>query len=132
MSSLRRKTLIKYVIPSILSNACIFLFTIVDGVFVGRGVGSDALGAVNIAMPVVMLATAINMLTSIGGCAIAAIRLGQNDKEGANQAFLHSLTANVVLAAIITLVCTLLTEPLSTFLGADAFYLPMVKEYVFW
>ncbi len=132
MQNTRRKTLFKYVIPSILSNTCIFLFTIVDGVFVGRGVGSDALGAVNIAMPVVMIATAINMLTSIGGCAIAAIRLGQNDKEGANQAFLHSLTANVVLAAIITLVCTLLTEPLSKFLGADAFYLPMVKEYVFW
>ena len=132
MSSLRRKTLVKYVVPSILSNACIFLFTIVDGVFVGQGIGSDALGAVNIAMPMVMIATAINMLTSIGGCAIAAIRLGQNDKEGANQAFLHSLTANVALAALMTLVCTLLTEPLSAFLGADAFYLPMVKEYVFW
>ena len=35
MSSLRRKTLLKYVIPSILSNACIFLFTIVDGILVG-------------------------------------------------------------------------------------------------
>ena len=64
MQNTRRKTLIKYVIPSILSNACIFLFTIVDGVFVGRGIGSDVLGAVNIAMPVVMIATAINMLTS--------------------------------------------------------------------
>ena len=64
MQNTRRKTLIKYVIPSILSNACIFLFTIVDGVFVGRSIGSDALGAVNIAMPVVMIATAINMLTS--------------------------------------------------------------------
>ena len=132
MKNTRGKTLIKYVIPSILSNACIFLFTIVDGVFVGRGVGSDALGAVNIAMPVVMIATAVNMLTSIGGCAIVAIRLGQNDKAGANQAFLHSLTANVALAALITLVCTLLTGPLSRFLGADDFYLPMVKEYVFW
>ena len=132
MTNSKRKTLIKYVVPAILSNACIFLFTIIDGVFVGNGVGSDALGAVNIAMPMVMIATAINMLTSIGGCAIAAIRLGQDDKEGANQAFLHSLTANVFLAAVITLVCTLLTEPLSAFLGADAFYLPMVKEYVFW
>ena len=132
MTDSKRKTLMKYVVPAILSNACIFLFTIIDGVFVGNGIGSDALGAVNIAMPMVMIATAINMLTSIGGCAIAAIRLGQNDKEGANQAFLHSLTANVFLAAIITIVCTLLTGPLSAFLGADAFYLPMVKEYVFW
>ena len=47
---------------------CIFLFTIIDGIFVGQGIGSDALGAVNIAMPMVMIATAINMLTSIGGC----------------------------------------------------------------
>ena len=132
MTASKRKTLMKYVIPAILSNACIFLFTIIDGVFVGNGIGSDALGAVNIAMPLVMIATAINMLTSIGGCAITAIRLGQNDKEGANLAFLHSLTANVFLAAIITLICTLLPEQLSTFLGADAFYLPMVKEYVFW
>ena len=128
----KSKKLMKYVVPAILSNACIFLFTIIDGVFVGNGIGSYALGAVNIAMPMVMIATAVNMLTSIGGCAIAAIRLGQHDKEGANQAFLHSLTANVFLALIITIVCTLLTEPLSAFLGADAFYLPMVKEYVFW
>lgn len=128
MSGSRRKTLIKYVVPSILSNACIFLLTIVDGIFVGNGVSSDALGAVNIAMPMVMIATAVNMLTTIGGCAIAAIRLGQNDKAGANQAFLHSLTANLFFAVLITLACTLLTEPLCRFLGADDFYLPMVKE----
>lgn len=132
MSGSRRKTLIKYVVPSILSNACIFLLTIVDGIFVGNGVSSDALGAVNIAMPMVMIATAVNMLTTIGGCAISAIRLGHNDKAGANQAFLHSLTANLFFAVLITLACTLLTEPLCRFLGADDFYLPMVKDYVFW
>ena len=132
MQNTRIRKLSQYVVPSILSNACIFLFTIIDGIFVGQGIGSDALGAVNIAMPMVMIATAINMLTSVGGCTIAAIRLGQEDKEGANQAFLHSMTANVFFAALITLACTILTEPLSAFLGADAYYLPMVKEYVFW
>lgn len=132
MQKNRTKTLFQYVLPAILSNACIFLFTIIDGIFVGQGVGSDALGAVNIAMPMVMIATAINMLTSIGGCAITAIRLGQNDKEGANRAFLHSMAANVFFAVLIALACTQLTEPLSIFLGADAYYLPMVKEYVFW
>ena len=51
MFTSRTKTLFKYVTPAILTNACVFLFTIIDGIFVGRGVGSDALGAVNIAMP---------------------------------------------------------------------------------
>ena len=67
MRSDRAKNLVKYVFPAILTNTCIFLFTIIDGVFVGHGVGTDALGAVNIAMPFVMISTALNMLTSIGG-----------------------------------------------------------------
>lgn len=39
MSSLRTKKVIKYVVPTMLSNVCFFLFTVVDGIFVGRGVG---------------------------------------------------------------------------------------------
>lgn len=118
--------------PAILTNACVFLFTIIDGIFVGRGVGSDALGAVNIAMPLVMIATAINMLTSIGGVTVAAIRLGRGEKEGANQAFMHSLTANFILSAVMTILCVFFTEPLARMLGADAQYVPLAKDYIFW
>ena len=132
MSNSKTKTLFQYVFPAILTNACIFLFTIIDGIFVGNGVDTNALGAVNIAMPFVMIATALNMLTSIGGVTVCAIRLGREDKEGANNVFLHSLTLNFSVAVIFTLVGMLLTEPLCKMLGADAFYLPMVKEYVFW
>ncbi len=132
MFTSRTKTLFKYVTPAILTNACVFLFTIIDGIFVGRGVGSDALGAVNIAMPLVMIATAINMLTSIGGVTVAAIRLGRGEKEGANQAFMHSLTANFIFAAIMTVLCIFFTEPLARMLGADAQYIPMAKDYIFW
>lgn len=127
----RTKTLLKYVLPAILTNACIFLFTIIDGIFVGRGIGSSALGAVNIAMPFVMIATALNMLTSIGGVTVTAIRLSRHDSEGANQAFMHSLTANFLIAVVITLLGTVCATPLCRMLGADEAYLPMVREYVF-
>ena len=132
MSNTRTKTLFKYVVPAILTNACIFLFTVIDGIFVGRGVGSDALGAVNIAMPLVMIATAINMLTSIGGVTVAAIRLGRGEKDGANQAFMHSLTANIAFAVLMTVLCVFFTEPLARMLGADAQYIPLAKDYIFW
>ena len=92
----------------------------------------DSLGAVNIAMPFVMIATAFNMLTSIGGVTVCAIHLGREDKEGANNVFLHSLTLNFLIAAMITILGMVFTEPLCAMLGADAFYMPMVKEYVFW
>ena len=51
----RAKTLFHYVLPSVCGQLCIFLFTIVDGIFVGRGVGETALGAVNIILPFILI-----------------------------------------------------------------------------
>lgn len=90
----RKKLIFKNVAPAILANACVFLFSVVDGIFVGNGAGSQALGAVNLALPFVLLAQALNTMASIGGITITAIRFGRGDKEGAESAFMHSLTLN--------------------------------------
>ena len=45
MKQSRAKLILKYVLPSILSQCAFFLFTIIDGISVGRGVGPDGLGA---------------------------------------------------------------------------------------
>ena len=105
----RSKNLVKYVVPTILSSVSYFLFTIIDGIFVGQGVGTDALGAVNIAFPFVMVVCATFMLTTIGGVTVVAIRLGRGDEKGANQAFMHSLSATALVALVLCLAGTLLT-----------------------
>lgn len=132
MADSKVKNLVKYVVPSILTNACFFLFTIIDGIFVGNGIGASALGAVNITLPFVMLAMAFNMLTSIGGATVTAIRLGRGDKNGANQAFMHSLTANVILAAVIMFLGMFVKKPIGKIMGANETYISMVCEYLFW
>ena len=50
--SLQRQFL-KYIIPSILSMWIFSLYTMVDGIFVSRGVNESALAAVNLSMPYV-------------------------------------------------------------------------------
>ena len=54
MKNQRARKVANYVIPTVLSQCAFFLFTIVDGVFVGNGVGTDALGAVSLAMPFII------------------------------------------------------------------------------
>ena len=93
----QRKKLIRYIIPAMFANISMFILTIVDGMFVGNGVGTDALGAVSLAMPFVMLVGAFSVLFNIGGVAVAAVRFGRGDNEGANQAFMHALTINAIL-----------------------------------
>lgn len=77
----KARTIAKYVIPTILSQVCFFLFSVVDAVFVGRGIGTNALGAINIVGPFIMVINAINMLINIGGVSICAVRAGKGDLE---------------------------------------------------
>lgn len=132
METDRRKKLLKYILPSLASQCAILLFSIVDGVFVGRGVGTDALGAVNIAFPYIMIFCAVFMLTTVGGVTVTAIRLGRGDVQGANNAFMHSLTATAIFAVVFMLIGCLFTSSLAKLLGAGETYHDMVCDYIFY
>ena len=128
----QRKNLIKYIIPAMLGNVCLFFLTIVDGMFVGNGVGPNALGAVSLAMPFVMLISALTVLFNIGGVAVASVRFGRGDKEGANQAFMHSLSANAVVFSLLSMTGILFSHQIAELLGANDTYIKMVSDYVRW
>lgn len=128
----RVKLFVKYVFPSTLSMVSVFFFGVVDGVFVGRGVGTDALGAVNIAFPYVMFFTACVMLATIGGLTITAIRKGRGDEKGMNVAFMHSLAATFLISVFFCLFGTVFTGTVTKLLGANDTFFPLVRDYIFW
>lgn len=130
--SKQSENLKKYIIPAMLANVSFFILTIIDGMFVGNGVGTDALGAVNLALPFVMVMAAFSVLFNIGGITVTAIRLGRGDAYGANLAFMHSLTLNVIFGVVMTLLGTLFPEKIAVLLGANETYLSMVSDYIFW
>lgn len=129
--STRVQNLIHYSVPSIMGQISFFLFTIFDGIFVGQGVGTTALGAVNLVFPFVMTASALFMLTTVGGVTITAIRLGRGDRDGANQAYLHSVLATLGIAVALCFAGVCLTRPLCRLMGGNETYLPLMAEYLF-
>jgi len=62
-------------IPTLLGMVLSATINIADGIFVGRGVGSDALAAVNIVAPFFMLATGIGLMFGVGASIVASIHL---------------------------------------------------------
>lgn len=128
----RRKLLVRYVMPTVLSQLSIFLFTIVDGVFIGRGVGGNGLGAVNLVFPFVMLFMALNMLPTVGGLTVAAIRTGRKDYAGANTVFMHSLGMNVAISFVLMLLGMFATEGIARLCGAGESFLALSCDYLFW
>ena len=124
------KKLFRYIIPATIGQAVFFLFTIVDGIFVGNGVGESALGAVNIVLPFVLILNAVNMLIALGGATVAAVAKGSNDKSRMQDSFLHSISFAAVLMAVICVLCVCFRTPIGYLLGANKTYIGYVTEYL--
>ena len=99
--------LAQYILPSAGGLCVTYLYNIVDGIFVGQGVGHQALAAVNITVPFITTLVAISSLFAMGGSTVIAIRLGRGDKKGANNAFMCSFIMTLLLSVILLLVGTI-------------------------
>ena len=112
------KQLCSYIFPAVGSLFVTYLYNVMDGIFVGQGVGSAALGAVNIGVPFITFAVAIVAMFPMGGATIIAIRMGRDDKDGANQAFMSALTLTILTAAALTIIGTVFSQQIVDLSGA--------------
>ena len=99
----------KLLVPTVLGMVFSAIFVITDGIFVGKGIGSDALAAVNITAPLFMIAAGIGLMFGIGGSVVASIHLSQGKRKAAS----INITQALVFSPFIVLVLSLIhiSEP---------------------
>lgn len=124
------KTYLKYLLPTLATMVLFSTYTMIDGIFVGQGVGRHALSAVNVAMPYVALLFAVSMLISIGSSNIITYYLGREDKKKADEAFTIGLFLSLSISIILTLVSYFNLDLLVDILGATDSIKDLVKDYL--
>lgn len=123
--------------PTLIGMLSTVLFIITDGVFVGKGLGSDALAAVNIVAPIYMLATGIGLMTGMGASVVASIHIANRKIKVACLNITQAIglsTVLLLLLSVITLVFPTDTlklfgcsdELMSSALEYAYFYLPFL------
>ena len=122
--------LILFALPTILSSIFQSLYSAVDGVFVARWVNTDALSAINIAMPMIFLASALGMMFGSGGNALVAKKIGEGRQEEAREDFSLLVVVAFVFSAVFALFCFFFLDPLCRFLGSDEALLHYCREYM--
>lgn len=125
-----RQKFFSYALPSVAAMWVYTIYTMVDGMFVARGVGTTALAAVNIAMPFINTAFALGILFAVGASTRASIHKGRNDMETANRIFTTSAVTVFTLAWIVVILAQLNLERIALLLGADDETLGYVKDYL--
>ena len=135
MMNAKTKSLFGYIVPALGGLFVTYLYNVVDGIFVGQGVGHAALGAVNIGVPFITFVVAIAAMFPMGGATVVAIRMGRGDKEGANHAFMTALSLTVLLSILLMAVGMVFSQQIVDLSGArklSAEMREMSTQYLFY
>ena len=119
-----------YAVPSVLGMVAASSASIIDGIFVGNYVGSAALAAVNLTIPLTTIFIGIAIMLSVGSSVICGKFLGENDEKSASDVFTKSLIALFILAFTFSIIGTIFIKPLIALLGADEGISLLVSEYL--
>lgn len=120
----------QYVIPSVASMWVFSLYSMVDGAFVSRGVGPEALAGVNISMPFINTLFALSVLFSTGASTIVSMTLGKGDVKKASEYFTLNNVVLLIISIIMVALSLLNLDKLCLFLGATPATLQYVKGYL--
>ena len=123
---------IKLFVPTLLGLLFGALLNLADGIFVGRGVGSDALAAVNIAAPLFLVATGLALMFGAGVSVVAAIHLSRGNQKAASINVTQALTVSVFLMTIVCIVVYLFPEATARLFGGSDRLMPLVLDYMLW
>lgn len=101
------------------------LYTIVDGIFISRLLGSKALSATNIIYPVINILIAVGIMLASGGSAVIARKLGEKKGDEARRDFSMIVVVGILFGIAVLILGNLWITPLVKLLGAT----PVIQSY---
>jgi putative MATE family efflux protein len=110
----------RYVIPSIAGMLVIGLYTVVDGIFVGRYVGAHALAAINLVYPIILLQIGLGAMISMGAATRISILQGAGQLKQARQALANTLLIIAAMGIVLPIIGISQLDSLLALLKADS------------
>ena len=128
VSTLYRKLLI----PTLLGTLSMSAMTTIDGIFVGHGVGSDGVAAVNIVGPVYQVFSGIGLMLGAGCSVVVSIHMARQKIKAARMNLTQALLFSTLLTAVVCVLAMLFPDRSARLLGSSDTLLPLANDYLFW
>jgi len=117
-------------VPAMLAMFVNALYNLVDTIFVGRGVGSLAIGALTVAFPFQILTMAIAMLLGTGAASIVSRSLGAGDRDRASRTAGTSISLSAIAGVLLSATGFAATTPVLRLFGGSDDLLPLATTYL--
>ncbi len=114
------KLFFRCAIPSMITMAFGALYQIADGLFVGRFIGEDALAAINLIMPIIMMVFAFSNMIATGASVRISVLLGEKNREEASRIFSSTVKIIFLFSCLIGIIGLIFAEAFVRFLSPKA------------
>lgn len=120
---------LKSLLPSVLTMIFLSFYTTIDGFFVSRYAGSDALAGINIVIPITCVTFGVAVMLATGAGAIIGEHLGRNEVEQAGRVFSFMCLVLLAFSAAFTALGVAFLRPIAVLLGSSERLMPHVLPY---
>lgn len=122
----------RYTMLSVLGTLGVSCYILADTFFVSKGLGTNGLTALNLAIPVYNFIHGTGLMLGMGGATGFSVCKSQGREEKGNRIYMNTIYLAVLFSSLFVLAGFFLAEPLALLLGADADVLTMTVTYLRW
>lgn len=126
-----KKLLIKQAVPSSIGILFMSVNIVIDTIFVGQWIGSLAISAVTVVLPVTFLISSLGMAIGVGGGSVLSRALGSNHREKARYTFGNQIVMTLLLSSVFALLGILFSNETLLLFGAKGAIMKPAKEFFY-
>ena len=124
------RLVVRYSLPAIAGLVVTAFYVLVDGIFIGLGVGDAGIAATAVALPFIIVTIALNTLIGNGGNIVASIRLGEGRREEAEKALANTVSLIIIIWIVLMAVLIPLCDGFVMMSGATEASFLYAKQYI--
>ena len=124
------KLLVRLSVPATVAMLVMALYNIVDTIFVGRGVGTEAIGGLTIVFPFQIIVMAFASMIGIGTASVVSRNLGSGHRERACTAAGNAFAVSAGFGLLVTILGYTLLNPILRLFGATPVLLAYARQYL--
>lgn len=122
----------RYSIPAVVGMLVMSLYNVIDRIFIGQGVGPDAIAGLTITFPVMNISTAFGVLIGAGASARVSILLGADNHSGAQRILGNAMSLMLIVISFYLIIFSVWLDDILALFGANGESLPYARDYLLW
>ncbi len=126
-----KKLLIKQAVPASIGILFLSVNILIDTIFVGQWIGSLAIAAVTVVLPITFFISSLGMAIGVGGGSVLSRALGAKKKEKALHTFGNQIMMTFLLSSFFGLLGFFFNEEMLLLFGAKGEIMAPAKEFFF-